>query len=151
MAEPVPVIEAIDLTELARELGYRCSVSMFPDLAGKLDPSAALARLREVLVATEDDPKTQLFRGAVLHGQLARHPRRALIDDVQQSIRFLNRVRAGIGGISDGGTMLALHVGAVPMLCTLTLSSLTSDREPRIVMTSPPERAESLLRRLLPY
>lgn len=141
----------MDLTELARELGYRCNVSMFPDLADKLDPRAALVRLREVLVATEDDPKTELLRGAVLQGALTRHPRRAWIDDVQQSIRFLNRVRAGIGGISDGGTMIALHVGAVPMLCTLTSASLVGDRELRIVMTSPPEQAESLLRRLLPY
>ncbi len=145
-------IEALELTDLARELGCRCAVSMLPDLAQKVDPRAAVSRLREVLLATAEDPKLQLFRAVVLYGTPLKQPRRAGFEDVQPAIRFLDRVRAGIGGISDGGTMLALHIGAVPMVCTVLQTSLAqTDREPRVVMTSPPEQSESLLRRLLPY
>ena len=102
----VPVIEMIELTEVGEAMGIRCRVRMSPALADRIDAVGALRRLRDALVATERDPAFDLMRRVVLHGECPVF-KPAGIDAGQ---RFLARVRAGIGGISEHGRLLALMV-----------------------------------------
>lgn len=102
----VPVVEMIELSEVAAALAIQCRVRMSPVLADRIDAVGALRRLREALLATERDPAFDLMRRVVMHGEapVARMTR------VDVGRRFLERVRAGIGGISEHGRMLALVV-----------------------------------------
>ncbi len=102
----VPVVELIDLSEVAEAMGIECRVGMAPALADRIDAVGALRRLREALVATERDPAFDLFRRVVLHGE-SPVLRLAGLDAGR---RFIARVRAGIGGISEHGRLLALMV-----------------------------------------
>jgi hypothetical protein len=82
----------------------------------------ALQRIREVLVETTGDPLTERLRQMVLEGrsletlsewtplQLPGLPQLAPVE------QFLKRARAGLGGLSPGGTMIAVHVGDVPVV-----------------------------------
>ena len=102
----VPVVEMIELSEVAEAMGLRCRVRMAPALADRIDAVGALRRLRAALVATERDPAFDLMRRVVLHGE-SPVPRPLGLDAGR---RFLARVRARIGGISEHGRLLALMV-----------------------------------------
>ena len=102
----VPVVEMIELSEVGAALGIQCRVRMAPVLADRIDAVGALRRLREALIATERDPAFGLFRQVVLHGEAP--IMRPHVFDVGR--QFLARVRAGIGGISAHGRLLALVV-----------------------------------------
>lgn len=118
----VPVVELIDITEIAAVLGIQCRVKLSPSLAGRIDAAAVLRRLRAVLAATQRDPAFDLMRAVLLHG--AAPPGKPIAGDARQ--RFMVRVRAGIGGISEHGRILALTVegrrGAEMIVFTLSLS-----------------------------
>ena len=102
----VPVVEMIDLSEVGAALGIQCRVRMAPVLAGRIDAVGALRRLREALIATERDPAFDLMRRVVMHGEASvLRP-----NGLDAGRRFLARVRAGIGGISEHGRLLALVV-----------------------------------------
>lgn len=102
----VPVVELIELSEVGAAMGIQCRVRMAPVLADRIDAVGALRRLREALIATERDPAFDLMRRVVMHGE-SPVLRPAGID---AGLRFLARVHAGIGGISEHGRMLALMV-----------------------------------------
>jgi hypothetical protein len=138
----VPFIELRDLSEDAARIGLLCPVHIFPELAQRIDCAAALERIRDALRATDGDPKTELLRSVALRGEqpeahydLAsdplRDPRIALMlphRGVPPVVAdaFMTRVRAGIGGVSDSGRMLALAVagrrGMEMVVCSLVLS-----------------------------
>jgi hypothetical protein len=63
-----------------------------------------------------------------LTGQDPPRPRRSA-RDFEALRRFLRRARAGLGGTSEEGMMMVLHVagrdGIVPVLCTLTYNHLS--------------------------
>jgi hypothetical protein len=102
----VPVVEMIELSEVATAMGFQCRVRMAPALAERIDAVGALRRLRDALITTEPDPAFDLMRRVVLHGEspvLRPH-------GLDAGRRFLARVHAGIGGISEHGRMLALMV-----------------------------------------
>jgi hypothetical protein len=102
----VPVVEMIELSEVGAAMGIQCRVRMAPALAGRIDAVGALRRLREALIATERDRAFDLMRRVVMHGEApVAGPIRIDFDR-----RFLARVRAGIGGISEHGRLLALMV-----------------------------------------
>jgi hypothetical protein len=103
----VPVIEMIELTEVGEAMAIRCRVRMSPALADRIDAVGALRRLRAALVATERDPAFDLMRRVVLYGE---SPVLRPSIDVDAGRRFIARVRAGIGGISEHGRLLALLV-----------------------------------------
>jgi hypothetical protein len=103
----VPVIEMIELTEVGEAMGIRCRVRMSPALADRIDAVGALRRLREALLATERDPAFDLMRRVVLYGEA---PVLRLTGSMDIGRRFIARVRAGIGGISEHGRLLALMV-----------------------------------------
>lgn len=102
----VPVVEMIELSEVGAAMGFQCRVRMAPELADRIDVVGALRRLRDALVATERDPAFDLMRRVVMYGEC---PALKAID-IGSSRRFVARVRAGIGGISDHGRLLGLVV-----------------------------------------
>jgi hypothetical protein len=106
----IETIEMVDLTEVAARLGIKCGTWIFPDLAKRIDATAALERLRDVLVATMRDPAFDVFRAIALLGEELPRVASPGIEGFNGYSRFLARVRAGVGGISEGGSMLALHL-----------------------------------------
>jgi hypothetical protein len=138
-AAAVPLVEMRDLSEEAARIGILCPVRIFPDLALRIDCAATLERIRDALRATERDPQTELLRAVALRGeqpdveyQLSSDPvlypslARAWTRPPASPLfgAFMTRVRAGIGGVSESGRMLALAVAgrrAVEMVvCCLT-------------------------------
>jgi hypothetical protein len=100
----VPVVEMIDLSEIAAALGIKCRAMVLPAVAERIDLAGALRKLCAVLTATIQDPAFNLLRSVVLHGErLTGKP-----PSPAGARRFLERVRAGVGGISESGRMLAL-------------------------------------------
>jgi hypothetical protein len=106
----VPVLELIDLSADAATVGLRCRAAMFPDVGAGVDGARVLARLRDALLATRDDPRMQVMRSVLLDGAPLAAPARRPLEVVADARAFRDRVRAGLGGVSDGGTMLALSV-----------------------------------------
>jgi hypothetical protein len=124
----VPVIEMIDVSEIAAALGIQCSVILSPTLADRIDVATVLRQLRDALAATERDPAFALMR-AVLRGENPVAPRGT--GEVHR--RFMARARAGIGGISEHGRMLALAVsGRRGIEMVLFMLRVTTVRHVRI-------------------
>jgi hypothetical protein len=102
----VPVVEMIDVSEIAAALGVKCRTMLSPMLADRIDVAAVLRQLRDALAQTARDPAFALMRAVALRGEHPREPSGAS----EAGRRFMTRARAGIGGISEHGTMLALAV-----------------------------------------
>jgi len=111
----IPVVELVDATDEATKLGLQCDVLVEPNLARRIAPARILERLRDALIATEDDPQTKLLRGVILRGE-APVGRGRPPDWWDEMKRFFARARVGIGGTSDGGTLLALQVDDVMVI-----------------------------------
>src|SRR5258706_6897941 len=91
----VPVVELIDVTDIAAPLGIKCRTVMAPSMVGRVDPTAMLTQLRGALLTTSNDPDFVRMRAVVFAGE---HPKLDM-EPVLES-RFFARLRAGIGGIS---------------------------------------------------
>jgi len=102
----IPVVEFIDLSEIAAALGIKCRVMTHAAVAERIDVSAMLVQLRTLLVATARDRDLDLMRSVVVHGErpLIRHP------GVAEGRTFMTRFRAGLGGICETGSMLSFAV-----------------------------------------
>jgi hypothetical protein len=105
----IPVVELIDISGEAEHVGFKCSVLASPALASRVSPARVLERLRDALLATEQDPTTAVLRAVLLRGEaIARTPRqRGWWNDMR---RFFERARVGIGGTTASGDMMALQV-----------------------------------------
>lgn len=129
------VVEPVDLTEPAAALGFKCLVMMFPSLAARINTTAALMKVRDVLLATVDDPATWQLRATVFRGELPpRRPTRMSETNLELG-RFVRRAMAGLGGVSEGGTMLALQIESEMVVCILSTRrhpSGVGDPEPMI-------------------
>lgn len=136
----IPVVEFIELTEIAAPLGFKCRIVMSPVLADQIDAARALARLRDVLIATDRDGALELLRAVTLRGE----PRRCHLTPIafDEGRQFLARARAGLGGVSDGGRALALQVdgkqGATMVVFYLWLTPdfVPVYREPSLILAS---------------
>jgi hypothetical protein len=122
--DPISVVELIDITEIATPLGYKIRVTAMPSIVERIDVAATLIKFRDVLLATTRDRSLDLMRDVVLRGAPARPPLRpAWFDELRE---FLDRASAGLGGVSDGGTLVAMSVagktGAQMMLFHLKLA-----------------------------
>jgi len=106
-SEPIHVVELIDVTELGAALGIKCRIRIAPDLAERVDTAGVLRQLCSTLAATARDPQLAPMRDVVLHGE---PPVGGQVHAIQDGIRFVQRVRAGIGGVSNSGHMLAFAV-----------------------------------------
>jgi hypothetical protein len=134
-ARPVmDVVELLDVSDDAGKLGLRCPVRMSPKLAEHAGQAGVLARLRDVLVSTMGDPAMSLLHEIALRGPAVRRSRRRRnFEDVRQ---FYQRARAGLGGVTDDGTLLSFPVaggdGLVSVLCKVwdrSLVLITLDEE----------------------
>jgi hypothetical protein len=136
----VSVVELVDLTEVGAPLGFKCRIVMSPGLADQIDAAGALARLRDVLLATDRDRSLELLRAVALRGEPRRFRQaQGTFDDGRQLVA---RARAGLGGVSEGGRMLALQVdgkqGTTMVLFLLWLRPdfVSVQREPSLILTS---------------
>lgn len=102
----VPVVELIDITDIAAALGMACWARLTPTLADRIDVASVLRQLRDALVATPRDPALDLMRRVVLGGESPTMKP----SPIEVTLRFLTRVRAGIGGVAEHGRLLALAV-----------------------------------------
>lgn len=149
--EPVvPVVELIDLAAQAEPLGFKCRVVMHPSLADKVDAATALARLRDLLLATTMDAAFELMRGAILRGE---RPRIHMAGRAyEEAKRFVSRAVAGLGGVSDSGNAVAISVdGKRGSVMVMYLLQLTPDfvpiaREPHLILTIPEPHTIDALR-----
>jgi hypothetical protein len=110
----IPTVEFIDVTEVAAALGLKCRITVSPELAHAIDVERTLERFRDALLATSRDPALLLMQTIALHGEHVYFPMAAGsgFQGVQDAVRFVDRVLAGLGGISHNGRTLALR--AVP-------------------------------------
>jgi hypothetical protein len=106
----IQTVEFIDASDLAEVAGLRCQVALSPPVAHGVDVAQTLAAFRQMLVATQHDPLLRLMRSVALGGESA--PFELTAASVQEGAAFVRRLRAGLGGVSDSGRMLALR--AVP-------------------------------------
>lgn len=142
-ASRVPVIELFEATELAARVGLRCVVAFSSTVPARIDRERVLARIRDALVGTEGDPQTELLRAGVLRGELAGKLRDQGSHPVLEMYRgtrpFLARAAAGIGGVNEGGTLLALVVDEQPIVCVLSRRGRPGEPpgEPWLMITTP--------------
>jgi hypothetical protein len=138
------LVELIDLTTDAARLGFHCHVAAWPDLAARADLGLVLQQLRAALVALCDDPAIALMRAAVLEGIRPPTSQRSPVALVAEAHQFAARVRAGVGGSSTGGSMLAFQAparhGHEMVVCRLRLL-------PESLFAMVPESQQEALRR----
>jgi hypothetical protein len=120
-----PVVEMVDLTELAEPLGIKVRVKMAPELIDRVEAGAMLRQLRDALISTAKDRDLVVMRRTVLEGKRAPE---SLVLEPAAAMRFAARVRAGIGGVSDNGQMLALSIAGprAPVLIVFVLWQMPS-------------------------
>jgi hypothetical protein len=131
----IPVSEYIEITEVGELLGMECRVMLLPELAERIDVATTLRQLRSVLLTTTPDPAFDLMRAVVLRGE---HPR-SWPPSLEERLRFLVRLRAGIGGVCPSGRIVALTVwgpaGAEQVVFLLWLTPFRHARLPILVVT----------------
>lgn len=111
----IPTVEFVDASAVAAALGLKCQVSLSPRLAHTIDVEATLERLCETLAATQDDPALAVVRTIAVLGQhVAAPPSLSAFQDFRDTLLFVRRLRAGIGGVSHDGRMLGLRAVARP-------------------------------------
>jgi FHA domain len=118
----ISVVELVDVTDVAKQFGLLCGVLMYPALVERVAPARVLGKLREVLLATVDDPEIAQLTGLALTGRAPlRRERPSQGIGVDELRRFLHRARAGLSGTLGDGATLAFHVAVgdqmLPILC----------------------------------
>jgi hypothetical protein len=137
-AGAVPVVELVDVSDIGGLLGIKCRVMLQPALAERVEVATMLRQLHATLVAATREPASWLMRSVVLHGERPFTSPASFGDGV----RFLRRLRAGIGGFSDAGSMLSLLVGgrhaAELVMFLLWMTPVRYlDIPPSLIITSP--------------
>jgi hypothetical protein len=134
---PVPVMEMVDLSEVADALGFKCRALVLPDLAERIDVVATLTQLRTVLLATTRDPVFDLMRAVVLCGERPFSSPPTMVD----ALKFLERTRAGIGGVCPSGRSVAFSVSSrtgteMAMFVLWLTPTRFIDVPPAVILTS---------------
>lgn len=123
-----PVIsfdEMISLTDAGKKRGFRCEITFASSLMKLVDPERILDRMRTILDLTTEDADMERFRRVILHGERVASASIDRTEWFEDARRFLARARAGIGGLSVHGNILAFavrdhmvlaHVGNWPRL-----------------------------------
>jgi len=127
----ISVVEPIDVATIAQRLGFRCEIILFPELASRLEPEVLLAHVRDALLAHDD---AIVLRGLAF-ANLPPPLWGARPADVSRMRAFIRRLRAGIGGLTDEGHMLGLHVAGEPVVCAAWY--VHPSRSVKLVITSP--------------
>jgi hypothetical protein len=145
LSRSILTVEFIDVSEAAEVAGLRCRVSASPPVAHGVDVAQTLAAFRQMLVTTQLDPSLRVMRTVALRGDNAQYELTAA--SFQESVAFVRRLRAGLGGVAEHGRMLALQAvpraaSAAPLDSTvlftlgLTPSFCATVRPPLLIMTS---------------
>jgi len=133
----IPVVEAIDAGDEAARLGFRCRILIFPRLAARIDQTLVLERFRDALLITEGDPATERLRALAFRGLPPPLPKRWSGDLATGIRRLVSRARAGIGGTTREGSVLAMHMTGRDGLVVVVLATawhVIAGREPTIVL-----------------
>jgi hypothetical protein len=141
----IAVVELVDLTEIGAPLGYKRRIWCTPTLLAQLDAVATLTRFRDLLLATGRDRNFDLMRDVALRGLTPQAPRARMANT--EMVDFLARARAGLGGVSGSGRMVAVNVdakGASRMVIfALTLGTFLASfgraRDPSLGLSEVPE------------
>lgn len=112
----IAVVEPRDVTGEAITLGLSCTVLA----TDGFDAPRALRQLRDVLFQIDSDD-LDLMRAAVLRGERPRLQRPQWW--MEQLREFVERARAGIGGVAPFGFALAYVVDGVMVIALLSLTS----------------------------
>jgi len=134
---PVPVVEMVDLTDIAAPLGIKCAVKAVPGLSERVNAAAMLTQLRDALIVTANDASTALMRAVILAGE-----RPQVRPEWHDPRPFLARARAGIGGVCETGRMLALSVAGrqgpemVVFFLWILPPGFSFDRAPYVLVTT---------------
>ncbi len=134
---PILVEELIDLTEAGAAIGLTCRIVIQPSLARRVDTAGVLLQLREVLRATRRDPAFDVMRSLALYGETPPYS-----PDALSSLAFMARVRAGIGGVSSDGRIVAFAMAGLDQPAMIvfhmwTLPPPFSDRPSKMIITTP--------------
>lgn len=120
-ASTVPVVQLLEVSGEAAQLGFRCRVSMFPALRERAEPAAVLAGLRDALIGNPGDPASARLFGAAFGIRSADEEPRVLRKQPGQ--RALQRMYSASGRLGDPESMITFRVagsgGLVPVLCML--------------------------------
>jgi len=135
---PILVEELDDLTEAAEALGLTCRVLIQRVLADRVEPRGVLLQLREILRATAQDHAFDILRSAALYGEQPQFQ----LPSYPTERPFWVRVRAGIGGVSNNGRLLAFtvagHDGPEMIMFQLWSMPLALGARPvRLIITTP--------------
>jgi len=110
---PIDVVEVIDVSGPAVELGYACKVLVYPSVVEAVEPTDALIAVRAALAAAGRDPATTLLRDLVQRGIAPKHHR------ITRDAQFLERARGGLTAVSVDGRLLAVPVRGRTQMVTL--------------------------------
>ncbi len=147
---PIIVEEMIDLTPAASALGFHCRVYASSKLSGMVEHDALLRRIRGIVDATTEDPDMAPMRAVILRGERPALPPRGA-DWWPETRKFIARAVSGIGGISEGGNMVAFVFDATMILADIGFrqTPVMTDLPPRLVLTAIAEEPFSVQRLFL--
>ena len=132
-----PVLELIDVSDDAHRLGLTGSVLVSQTIASRVAPPRILEQLRDALLATKHDPDLWLLRAALLRGETVKSEWRGNMRQWWESCqRFYARARAGIGGTSASGDMLALVVDDTMIVVQIGYEPRLPGRRQHVFLTS---------------
>lgn len=137
-AETMSVVALEDVTSAAAALGLRCKVSIAESVLREVSAETVLEQLRHVLENTAADPAFDHLRAVAFNGEHPNLP--AAPPAFREGLRnFAARVRAGVGGISETGTMLAMtvesHGSAKMIVCQLGFGLVRPRTNPAVTIT----------------
>jgi len=134
---PIVVEEMLDLTAAASALGFQCRVYASSKLSGMVEHAALLQRVRDIVNATTEDPDMAPMRAVILRGERPALPPRGA-DWWPETRKFIARAVSGIGGISEGGNMVAFAFDATMILADIGFrqTPVMTDLPPRLVLTA---------------
>ncbi|MEO7734571.1 MAG: hypothetical protein ABIY55_26685 [Kofleriaceae bacterium] len=149
-AGPIPVVELVDVSDVAAAVGLTCRATVMPALLERVGATALLVQLRDVLRTTAGDPAFATLRAAALLGErpslepgaLRARGHSAVVPD--DTLRFAARVRAGVGGITSNGRSLAFSVtgrtAAELVVFSLWLLPPPYDQRPPALLITTPDQ-----------
>jgi hypothetical protein len=132
----ISVVELIDASDDAARLGLRCEVLVSSPLASRIDPIRAIEGVRDALIALEHDPQLMTLRDLALFGHSLPRPKRTERECWEDIRRFVQRARVGIGGTTDAGDMLSLHIDGVLVIAQIDVMPYRRPRARRLYLTT---------------